>query len=64
MNYEVGDMVLAINYYDKREVIGKVIKIERHYAVYIEREDGTLEKLQRRHWYIDKMYHLKKKESE
>lgn len=53
MDYEVGDKVRAINYYDKSELVGKVIKIERHYAVYIE-SYGELKKLQRRHWYIKK----------
>ena len=54
MDYEIGDRVLAINYYDESTVVGKVIKIEGHYAVYIECDDGTVEKLQRRHWDIDK----------
>ena len=54
MDYEVGDRVLAINYWNENELIGKVIKIEGHYAVYIECDDGTLKKLERRHWYIKK----------
>ena len=33
-NYDIGDRVLAINLYDESVVIGKVVKIEGHYAVY------------------------------
>ena len=54
MDYEVGDIVRAINHWDESELVGKVIKIERHYAVYIECDDGELKKLERRHWYIKK----------
>lgn len=54
MDYEVGDRVRVINYYDKSELVGKVIKIERHYAVYIQCDDGELKKLERRHWCIKK----------
>ena len=54
MDYEVGDRVRCINHWDKSELVGKVIKIERHYAVYIECDDGELKKLQRRHWCIKK----------
>ena len=52
-NYDIGDRVLAISFYDESEVVGKVVKIEGHY-VYIECDDGTIEKLQIRHWDIDK----------
>lgn len=54
MDYEVGDRVRAVNHWDKNELVGKVIKIESHYAVYMECDDGELKKLERRYWYIKK----------
>ena len=54
MDYEVGDRVRVINHWTKNELVGKVVKIEGHYAVYIECDDGELRKLERRHWLIKK----------
>lgn len=51
--YDIGDRVLAISLYDESEVVGKIVKIEGQY-IYIECDDGSIEKLQSRHWNIDK----------
>ena len=51
--YDIGDRVLAISLYDESEVVGKIVKIEGQY-IYIKCDDGSIEKLQSRHWNIDK----------
>ena len=51
--YDIGDRVLAISLYDESEVVGKIVKIEGQY-IYIKCDDSSIEKLQSRHWNIDK----------